>query len=67
MKQSGFRPGVSCSNKLLSITHKILSAFGDGHEVRGIFSIYLKRLREFGKKVCFPSYNKMGYQEDLLL
>ena len=36
-KQSGFRPGDSCINQLLSIAHKILSAFDDGHEVRGVF------------------------------
>ena len=35
-KQSGFRPGDSCTNQLLSVAHKILSAF-DGHEVRGVF------------------------------
>ena len=36
-KQSGFRPGDSCTNQLLSIAHEILSAFDDGHEVRGVF------------------------------
>ena len=36
-KESGFRPGYSCTNQLLSIPHEILSAFYDGHEVRGVF------------------------------
>ena len=36
-KQPGFGPGDSCTNQLLSIAHKILSAFDDGHEVRGVF------------------------------
>ena len=36
-KQSGFRPSDSCTNQLLSVAHKILSAFDDGHEVRGVF------------------------------
>ena len=36
-KQSGFRPGDSCTNQLLSIAHEILSAFDDGHEVRDVF------------------------------
>ena len=36
-KQSGFRPGESCTNQLLSIAHDVLSAFDDGHEVRGVF------------------------------
>ena len=37
LKQSGFRPGDSCTNQLLSIAHEILSVFDDGHEVRGVF------------------------------
>ena len=36
-KQSGFKPGDSCTNQLLSIAHEIISAFDDGHEVRGVF------------------------------
>ena len=32
-KQSGFRPGDSCINQLLSINHEILSAFNIGLEV----------------------------------
>ena len=35
--QSGFRPGDSCINQLLSINHEILSAFDIGLEVCGIF------------------------------
>ena len=37
LKQFGFRPGDSCTNQLLSIAHEILSAFDDGHELRGAF------------------------------
>ena len=37
LKQSGFRPGDSCTNQLLSIAHEILAAFDDCHEVRGVF------------------------------
>ena len=36
-KQSGFRPDDFCTKQLLSISHKILSALDDGHEVRGGF------------------------------
>ena len=36
-KQSGFRPGDSCTNQLLSTAHEILSAFDDGHEARDVF------------------------------
>ena len=61
-KQSGFRPGDSCTNQLLSIGHEILSAFDGGHE--GVsFLIYLKRLIESDMKACFSSYDKTGYRE----
>ena len=62
-KQSGFRPGDSCTNQLLSIVHEVLSAFDDGHEVGMSFSIYLKHLIEFGMKTRFSSYNKTEYRE----
>ena len=35
--QSGFKPGDSCINQLLSITHEINKSFDDGYEVRGVF------------------------------
>ena len=35
--QSGFKPGDSCINQLLSITHNIYKSFDDGYEVRGAF------------------------------
>ena len=35
--QSGFNPGDSCINQLISITHKIYQSFDDGLEVRGVF------------------------------
>ena len=35
--QSGFKPGDSCINQLLSITHDIYKYFGCGYEVRGVF------------------------------
>ena len=35
--QSGFKPGDSCINQLLSITHEICSSFDDGFEVRSVF------------------------------
>ena len=36
-KQSGFRPGDSCINQLLSINHEILIACDIGLEVWGLF------------------------------
>ena len=35
--QSGFKPGDSCMNQLLSITHNMYKSFHDGYEVRGVF------------------------------
>ena len=35
--QSGFKPGDSSINQLISITHEIYQSFDDGLEVRGIF------------------------------
>ena len=32
--QSGFKPGDSCINQLLAITHEIYKSFDDGFEVR---------------------------------
>ena len=35
--QSGFKPGDSCINQPLAITHEIYRSFNDGFEVRGVF------------------------------
>ena len=35
--QTGFKPGDSCINQLLSIAHKIYKSFDDMFEVRGVF------------------------------
>ena len=35
--QSGFKPGDSCTNQLLSITHQIYKSFDNGHEVCPVF------------------------------
>ena len=37
--QSGFKPGDSCSNQLISITHEILSSFDNNNsfETRSVF------------------------------
>ena len=35
--QSGFQPGDSCINQLLSITHEIFTSFDNGLEVRNVF------------------------------
>ena len=35
--QSGFKPGDSCVNQLLVITHEIFPSFDDNYEVRRVF------------------------------
>ena len=35
--QTGFKPGDSCINQLISITHEIYQSFDDGLEVREVF------------------------------
>ena len=35
--QSGFKPGDSCINKLLSITREICKSFDEGYDTRGVF------------------------------
>ena len=40
--QSGFKPGDSCTNQLISITHQIYQSFDDGFEVRGVFLVISK-------------------------
>ena len=46
--QSGFKPGDSCTNQLLSITHEIYKFFDNGFEVRGVFLTFLKHLTKSG-------------------
>ena len=35
--QSGFKPGDSCINQLLSFTHQIFKSLNNGDEVRSVF------------------------------
>ena len=35
--QSGFKPGDSCINQFIAITHEIYQYFDAGDEVRGVF------------------------------
>ena len=52
LNQPGFKPGDSCINQLLSITHEIYKYFDDGLEVRGIFYTSQKHLIRYGTR-CF--------------
>ena len=46
--QSGFRPGDSCVNLLLAITHKIYKSFDEGFKVAGVFLDISKALIRYG-------------------
>ena len=47
--QSGFKPGDSCINQLIAITHEIYQSFDEGYEVRGV------SLVTFGMKILFSN------------
>ena len=53
--QSGFRPGESCVNQLLAITHEIYKSFDEGLEVRRVFLDIIKPLIRYGMKVHFSN------------
>ena len=64
--QSGFKPGDSCINKLLSITHEIYKYFDDGLEVRSVSLDISKAFDE----VCHDGFifklEQNGISRDLL-
>ena len=45
------KPGDSCTNQLLAITHEIYKSFDEGFEVRCIFLDILKVFDIFGHEV----------------
>ena len=62
--QSGFKPGDSCINQLLSITHEIYKSFDQGYETRCVlyFLANRKPLIRFGTKISFINLKKTAYQ-----
>ena len=42
--QSSLKPGNSCINQLIAMTHDIFKVFDDGLEVRGVFLVISKAL-----------------------
>ena len=48
--QSGFRPGDSCINQLLSATHEVYQSFDDNLEVRAVFLDIAKAFDRFWHK-----------------
>ena len=56
--QSGFRPGDSCINKLLSITHEIYHPLDDNLEVRAVFLDISKDLIRLAQRSYIQIYQK---------
>ena len=51
--QPGFKPGDSCINKLLSITHAIYKSFDEGQKVKGVFLDTLKAIKGLPQRFYF--------------
>ena len=64
--QSGFKPGDSCINKLLSITHEIYKSFDDGLEVRSVFLYISKAFDEVCRDGFIFKLEQNGISRDLL-
>ena len=61
--KSGFKPGDSCINQLLSSTHEIYKSFDGGWEVRGIFLDISKAFDKVWHQVVILKLKQMVYQE----
>ena len=64
--QSGFKPGDSCINQLLSITHEIYSSFDEGLEVRSIFLDIAKAFDEVWHDGIIFKLTQIGISGNLI-
>ena len=64
--QSGFKPGDSCMNHLLPITHEIYKSFDDGLEIRSVFLDISKAVDKVWHEGVIFKLNKNGISGDLL-
>ena len=64
--QSGFKPGDSCVNQLLSITHEIQHSLDNGLEVRGVFLDIFKAFDKVWHEGLILKLNQYGISENLL-
>ena len=65
-KQSAFKPGDSCINQLISITHEIYSSFHDGFEVRSAFLDTSKAFDKVWHEGIIFELQQNGISDDLL-
>ena len=65
--QSSFKPGDSCTNQLVSITHQIYKSFDYGHEFRSVFLDMSKAFdKVWDKGIHFTSGNLLSILTDFL-
>ena len=64
--QSGLKPGDSCTNQLLSITHQILKSLDNGHEVRSVFVDMIKASDKVWHKRLILKLKQNGISGNLL-
>ena len=64
--QSGFEPGDSCINQLLSIIHEIYSSFDDIFEVRSVFLDISKAFDKVWHEGIIFKLQQNGISDDLL-
>ena len=64
--QSGFKPGDSCMNQLLPITHEIYKSFDDGLEIRSVFLDISKAVDKVWHEGVIFKLNQNGISGDLL-
>ena len=64
--QSGLKPGDSCINQLLSITHEVFQSFDEGFEVRSIFLDISKAFVKIWHKGLIFKLSQNGISGSLL-
>ena len=64
--QSGFKPGDSCLNQLISVTHEICHSLDNGLEVRGMFLDISKAFEKVWHEGLILKLNQYGILENVL-
>ena len=64
--QSGFKPGDSCINQLLSITHEIYHSLDNGLEVRGVFLDISKAFDKIWHEDLILKLKQYGISENVV-